>query len=95
MPRPPDPLPHCTLDLKVVPNAPRNEITGWLGGALKIKVRAPALDGRANEELCVFLAGALGLPRRNVTLLRGEKSRQKTVHLTGLTAVGARDILGP
>lgn len=75
----------CTLDLKVVPNAPRNEVAAWLGSALKVKVHAPALDGRANEELCAFLAATLGLPRRAVTLLRGEKSRQKTVHLAGLT----------
>ena len=80
----PPPAPSCTLDLKVVPNAPRNEIAGWLGAALKVKVRAPALEGRANEELCAFLADALALPRRSVILLRGEKSRQKTVRITGL-----------
>lgn len=80
------PPPHCTLDLKVVPNAPRNEIAGWLGGALKVKVHAPALEGRANEELCEFLADTLALPRRGVTLIRGGKSRQKTVRIDGLSA---------
>ena len=76
----------CTLELKVIPNAPRNEIAGWLGTALKVKVHAPALEGRANDELLEFLAEALGLPRRNVTLLRGDKSRQKVVRITGLDA---------
>ena len=75
----------CTLAVKAVPNAPRSEVAGWLGDALKIKIHAPALDGRANDALCEFLADALGLPRRAVTLARGDKSRQKLVRITGLT----------
>lgn len=75
----------CTLELKIIPNAPRTEITGWLGGALKVKVRAPALDGRANDALLDFLATTLGLPRRAVTLVRGDKSRHKVVRVAGLT----------
>ncbi len=90
----PVPAARCTLDLKIVPNAPRNEVAGWLGEALKIKVHAPALEGRANDELCEFLADKLKLPRRAVTLLRGEKSRQKTVRLDGLTLAEARQRLG-
>lgn len=73
-----------TLSIKVIPNAPRTEIAGWLGDTLKIKVHAPALEGRANEELCAFLAEKLVLPRRAVTLLQGEKSRQKVVRIDGL-----------
>lgn len=90
----PVPAARCTLDLKIVPNAPRNEVAGWLGEALKIKVHAPALEGRANDELCEFLADQLKLPRRAVTLLRGEKSRQKTVRLDGLTLAEAKQRLG-
>jgi uncharacterized protein (TIGR00251 family) len=74
----------CTLEVRVIPNAPRNEVIGWHGGALKVKVHAPALEGRANEELCGFLAEELGLPRRSVTLLRGDKSRQKVLRVAGL-----------
>ena len=77
-------MPACTLELKVVPNAPRDEIAGWLGPALKVKVHAPALEGRANDALCAFLADHLGLPRRAVTLVRGDKSRQKIVRIDGL-----------
>jgi hypothetical protein len=77
--------PACTLALKAIPNAPRTEIAGWLGDALKIKVHAPALEGRANDELCAFLAAKLRLPKRAVTLLQGEKSRQKVVHIAGIT----------
>ncbi|MEO6992665.1 MAG: DUF167 domain-containing protein [Lacunisphaera sp.] len=76
---------NCTLDLKTIPNAPRDEIVGWLGEALKVKVHAPALDGRANDALLAFLAEQFGLPRRAVTLVRGDKSRLKVVQITGLT----------
>jgi uncharacterized protein (TIGR00251 family) len=74
----------CTLEVRVIPNAPRSEVVGWHGGALKVKVHAPALEGRANEELCEFLADKLGLPRRAVSLFRGDKSRQKVVRIAGL-----------
>lgn len=80
----------CTLELKIIPNAPRNEVVGWLGGALKVKVHAPALEGRANDELLEFLAGHLDLPRRAITLLRGDKSRQKIVRIDGLDAATLR-----
>ena len=75
----------CTLELKTIPNAPRDEIAGWLGTALKVKVHAPALDGRANDALLEFLADKLGVHRRTVTLVRGDKSRHKVVRLDGLT----------
>jgi uncharacterized protein (TIGR00251 family) len=85
----------CTLELKVIPNAPRNEIAGWLGAALKVKIHAPALEGRANDELLDFLAETLGVPRRNLTLLRGDKSRQKLVRITGLDEAAVRARLSP
>jgi uncharacterized protein (TIGR00251 family) len=80
----------CTLAIKAVPNAPRNAVVGWLGDALKIKIHAPALDGRANDALCEFLADELGLPRRAVTLAQGDKSRQKLVRIAGLTLAEVR-----
>jgi uncharacterized protein (TIGR00251 family) len=75
----------CKLAIRAVPNAPCNAVAGWLGDALKVKVRAPALEGRANGELCEFLAGALGLPRRAVSVAHGEKSRQKVIQIDGLS----------
>jgi len=80
----------CTLELKTIPNAPRDEIAGWIGTALKVKVHAPALDGRANDALLAFLAEKLGLARRAVTLVRGDKSRHKVVRLDGLTLAEAK-----
>ena len=90
----PDPVPHCTLELKVIPNAPRDEIAGWLGGALKVKVHAPALAGRANAALTHLLADRLGVPRRAVTVLAGEKSRHKRIHVAGLDPMEVRRRLG-
>ncbi len=75
----------CTLAIKAIPNAPRSQVVGWLGDALKVKVHAPPVEGRANEVLCEFLAETLGLPRRAVTVLRGDTSRQKLLRIDGLT----------
>ena len=85
----------CTLELKVIPNAPRDEIAGWLGDALKVKIHAPALEGRANDALLDFLAQQLGVPRRHVALVRGEKSRQKVVRIVSLDGATVRLRLGP
>ncbi|MBI4626230.1 MAG: DUF167 domain-containing protein [Verrucomicrobia bacterium] len=79
----------CTLAIKAVPNAPRHEVVGWLGEALKVKIHAPPVEGRANEALCEFLADELGLPRRAVTVLRGDTSRLKLVRIAGLTLAEA------
>ena len=83
----------CTLAIKAVPNAPRSAVAGWLGEALKVKVQAPPVEGRANEALCDFLAEQLGLPRRAVTVLRGDTSRLKLVRIEGLTEAEARSRL--
>lgn len=84
-PNPPAPAPSCTLAIKAIPNAPRSQVIGWLGDALKVKVHAPPVEGRATEALCEFLADELGLPRRAVTVLRGDLSRQKVLRFDGLT----------
>ncbi len=87
------PAPSCKLPIKAIPNAPRSAVVGWLGDALKVKVHAPALEGRANEELCEFIAVSLGLPRRAVTVALGDKSRQKLLLIAGLTLVEVRQRL--
>ena len=87
------PAPSCKLPIKAIPNAPRSAVVGWLGDALKVKVHAPALEGRANEELCEFIAVSLGLPRRAVTVALGDKSRQKLLLIAGFTLVEVRQRL--
>jgi hypothetical protein len=76
---------RCRLEIKAVPNAPKSEVVGWLGDALKVKIHAPPVEGKANEALCAFLAEALDLPKRSVRLARGETSRKKIVEIEGLT----------
>jgi len=86
--------PSCTLALKVIPNAPRDEVAGWRGEVLKVKLHAPALDGRANAALVEFLADRLALPRRAIALAQGAKSRQKFVRIDGLTPTEVQRRLG-
>jgi hypothetical protein len=70
--------------IKAVPNAPRSEVVGWMGEVLKVKLKAPALEGKANAELGRFLAETLGLPRSQVELRAGETSRLKLILIHGL-----------
>jgi uncharacterized protein (TIGR00251 family) len=63
-------------------------------GRLRVKVGAPALEGRANRELCRFIARELGVPRTRVQVTAGETSRRKTVLIAGLGVAEARLRLG-
>ena len=83
------------LTLRIVPNAKRDEIVGEYGEAVKIKVAAPAMEGKANEALLEFVARKLGLHRRDVTLIAGEKSRDKVVEVVNLDSAEARSRLLP
>jgi uncharacterized protein (TIGR00251 family) len=71
--------------LKVVPGASRERIVGELGEALKVAVTAPPEDGAANAAVEKLLARELGLSRKQVALVGGLGSRQKTLRITGLT----------
>ena len=67
------------LHLSVMPNAKRTEVDGLHDGALRVRLAAPPIDGRANEALVAWLAKSLGVPKRDVDVLRGESSRRKQV----------------
>src|SRR5438876_9709080 len=69
------------LILHVQPGAKRTEVAGLHGDALKVRLAAPPVDGKANAELVRFLTRAFGVAQSAVTLLRGESSRQKTVRI--------------
>lgn len=70
-----------TLDLQVQPGAARDEWVGPHGDRLKVRISAPAVDGRANRHLIDYLAETFAVPRSRVTLLRGETGRAKTVRI--------------
>jgi uncharacterized protein (TIGR00251 family) len=74
-----------TLALKVQPRASKNEIAGERGGELVVRVTAPPVDSAANEAVIRLIAEALGCPRSAVSLIRGETSRHKVLHVTGVS----------
>jgi uncharacterized protein len=75
----------ATLRVHVVPNAKIDEVAGEHGAAIKIKLRAPAVERKANAALVDFLAKRLKVPVRRIVLLRGQKSRDKLVRIDGLS----------
>jgi hypothetical protein len=77
-----DGQPTLQLMLHVRPGASRTEVTGTHGEALKIRLAAPPVDGKANAELLRFLAEVFAVPRRDVMLVRGDTSRAKVVRIT-------------
>ncbi len=76
---------HCVLQIKAVPNSAKDEIKGWLGDSLKVRIQAPPTDGKANERLCAFIAEELSLPKGAVTLVLGASARQKRLSIQGLS----------
>jgi uncharacterized protein (TIGR00251 family) len=71
--------------VRVQPRASKDEIAGVMGGMLKVRLRAPALEGRANDALCEFLAELLKTPKAAVRILSGHHSRRKRVEVRGVT----------
>jgi len=74
-----------TFLVRVQPRASKDEIAGETGGALKVRLQAPAVEGRANEALVEFLAQLLKTPRTAVRILSGERSRTKRIEIRGVT----------
>ena len=72
------------LELHVQPGAKRSEFAGMHGERIKIRLAAPAHEGKANAALIEFLAGHYGVPRRDVRIAAGLKSRRKRVVIDGL-----------
>lgn len=69
------------IEVRVVPNASRDEIAGWQEGVLKVRIQAVPEDGKANKALLRFLAKALSCGKRDLVLISGEKSRSKVIEL--------------
>ena len=72
------------LNVRVIPRSSKNKLE-WQQGTLKARLTAPPVDGAANEALIALLAERLGLPKRNVMIVHGATSRQKTVEIVGMT----------
>lgn len=73
------------LSLHVQPNAKRTEFAGLHGEAMKLRLAAPPVDGKANAALCAFLADFCKVPKSAVALVSGETSRAKRVRVAGVS----------
>lgn len=82
-----------TLVLHVQPGARRSEVAGLHGAALKIRLAAPPIEGRANEALLRFIADRFQVPLRNVEIIQGEQSRHKRIVVHG-SALDPENLLG-
>lgn len=81
------------LSVRVQPKAARNALSRDAAGGIRVALTAPPVENAANQALCAFLADTFGLPKRDVTLASGAKSRQKTVRIEGLTCAALEGIL--
>ncbi len=77
--------PEATLSVRVQPRASNNSVLGWAGEILKVRLTAPPVEGAANTGCLALLADLLDLPPSRLTILRGTRSRNKVVRITGLT----------
>lgn len=75
-----------SLSIHAQPGARRTEVAGLHGDALKIRIAAPALEDRANDALIEFIAGKLGIAKREVILVSGVKSRAKRLEIQSACA---------
>ena len=74
-----------TLKVKVVPSGARDQLDGWLGDRLKVRVRAPPERGKANAAVARLLAERLGIAAGAVSVVRGHASREKAVAIEGIS----------
>jgi uncharacterized protein len=84
----------CVINVRAVPRASRSEVAGAQEDALRIRLQAPPVEGKANKALAEFLAEALGVRPSAVTLLAGATSRVKRVLVRGVAPAHAARILG-
>ena len=74
------------LTVRVLPRARKSVLAGWHDNALKVRLAAPPVEGKANLALIAFLAKALGIRKQQIELLSGDHSRQKRLLIRDLTA---------
>ena len=83
------------LDVRVQPRASRSELAGVHGGALKVRLQAPPVDGAANDALVVLIAESLGVPRARVRIVAGATSRTKVVEIEGVQRAAVEELAAP
>jgi uncharacterized protein len=88
------PVPDVDLKVRLQPRAKRTAIVDEREGVLRVSVAAAPVEGQANLALCKLIAKCAGIPRGRVSVVRGERSREKVVRVEGLTADDLRCALG-
>ncbi len=81
------------LELKVIPNAPKNEIIRWEGNRLVIKIQGVPEKGKVNDALIVFLAKTFGITQSQITFRSGKTSRIKRLDIQGISMEELRKII--
>lgn len=82
------------IDVRVIPRAGRSGLAGTRDGAVLVRLAAAPVDGAANAELVAVLMEAFDVPRRQVEIVAGHRSRHKRVRLVGVTAADAAVVVG-
>jgi len=82
------------LQVHLQPNAKQNEIIGFEGDILRIKVTAQPIKGKANKALIDLLSKSLGVRKSNIAIEKGETSKQKVILIQGLTMIQIKNTLG-
>lgn len=77
------------IDIHVIPNASRTQADGEHDGALRVRLHAPPVDGKANLALMAWLADTLGIPKRDVELVRGQTSKRKQLRVSAAACAKA------
>lgn len=85
------------ITVQITPNAKKNEVIGVLDDALKIRLQAQPIEGKANEALFRYLSGLLDVPKSAVSIAHGHTSKRKIIDIAapGLSVEGARRMLAP
>lgn len=78
-------LAYVTIDVRVIPRAGKSGVAGRRGDALLVRLNAAPVDGAANAELIDVISDVLDVPKRAVSIVSGARSRQKRVHIEGIT----------
>ena len=86
--------PSATVSVRVVPRSSKEGVAGFEGGVVRIRLNAPAVEGKANDALVRFLAKTVGVPRGRITLVTGERGRSKIVRVAGVTSEALMAALG-
>ena len=81
------------LYVKVIPGSPKNQISGFHDGLLKVKISSPPEKGKANSELISFLSKVLNIPKKHIVLLKGDSKQKKKILLKGIPLTKADNMV--